>query len=112
MTRTSFRTPDTSRDAATSLITECAVVNSPAPRKWSSWATAAAAGRTLLHHIGLAHQGRSEKLHGIDDSRIPVVCVNAPPEPGSPADWSATLAVFIGWNLYRSDTEQRPVQRM
>ncbi|MBY8864487.1 ATP-binding protein [Streptomyces sennicomposti] len=68
--------------------------------------------RTLLHHIGLAHQGRREKLHGIDDSRIPVVCVNAPPEPGTPADWSAALAVFIGWDLYRPDTEQRPVQRM
>lgn len=68
--------------------------------------------RTLLHHIGLAHQGRREKLHGIDDDRIPVVCVNAPPEQGSSADWSAALAVFIGWDLYRSDTEQRPVQRM
>ncbi|MER6145194.1 hypothetical protein ABT174_35110 [Streptomyces sparsogenes] len=68
--------------------------------------------RTLLHHIGLAHQGRREKLHGIDDDRIPVICVNAPPEQGSPADWSAALAVFIGWDLYRPDTEQRPVQRM
>ncbi|MFD7461103.1 MULTISPECIES: hypothetical protein [unclassified Streptomyces] len=68
--------------------------------------------RTLLHHIGLAHQGRREKLHGIDDDRIPVVCVNAPPEQGTPADWSAALAVFIGWDLYRPDTEQRPVQRM
>ncbi len=68
--------------------------------------------RTLLHHIGLAHQGRREKLHGIDDDRIPVVCVNAPPEQGSSADWSAALAMFIGWDLYRSDTEQRPVQRM
>ncbi|MFE2326908.1 hypothetical protein ACFXD5_23795 [Streptomyces sp. NPDC059385] len=68
--------------------------------------------RTLLHHIGMAHQGRREKLHGIDDSLIPVVCVNAPPEQGSPADWSAALALFIGWDLYRPDTEQRPVQRM
>lgn len=68
--------------------------------------------RTLLHHIGLGHQGRREKLHGIDDSRIPVVCVNAPPEPGTPADWSAALAVFLGWDLYRPDTQQRPVQRM
>ncbi|MFD8922314.1 hypothetical protein ACFV0Y_31490 [Streptomyces sp. NPDC059569] len=68
--------------------------------------------RTLLHHIGMAHQGRREKLHGIDDSRIPVVCVNAPQEQGSPADWAAALAVFVGWDLYRSDTEQRPVQRM
>ncbi|WP_162952188.1 ATP-binding protein [Streptomyces griseorubiginosus] len=68
--------------------------------------------RTLLHHIGLGHQGRREKLYGIDDSRIPVVCINAPPEPGTPADWSAALAAFLGWDLYRPDTQQRPVQRM
>ncbi|MGA5474073.1 hypothetical protein ACPCUK_35535 [Streptomyces arboris] len=68
--------------------------------------------RTLLHHIGMGHQGRREKLHGIDDARIPVVCINAPPTPGTPADWSAALATFIGWDLYRSDTDSRPVQRM
>ncbi|MEN8651687.1 hypothetical protein ABCR94_13930 [Streptomyces sp. 21So2-11] len=68
--------------------------------------------RTLLHHIGLGHQGRREKLHGINDDLIPVVCLNTPPEPGTPADWSAALAVFLGWDLYRPDIEQRPVQRM
>ncbi|MFC8717073.1 hypothetical protein [Kitasatospora sp. NPDC057198] len=68
--------------------------------------------RTLLHQIGLAHQGRLEKRQGVDDSRIPVVCINTPPDPGSAADWSAALAVFLGWDLYRPDTDQRPVQRM
>ncbi|MDI3390656.1 hypothetical protein QIS99_31340 [Streptomyces sp. B-S-A8] len=68
--------------------------------------------RTLLHHIGMGHQGRREKLHGIDDDRIPVVCINAPPTPGTPADWSAALATFLGWDLYRTDTDNRPVQRM
>lgn len=51
--------------------------------------------RTLLHHIGMGHQGRREKLHGIDDTRIPVICITAPPTPGSPADWSAALATFL-----------------
>ncbi|MFJ5893343.1 hypothetical protein [Streptomyces californicus] len=68
--------------------------------------------RTLLHHIGMGHQGRREKLHGIDDTHIPVVCINAPPTPGTPADWSAALATFLGWDLYRPDTDNRPVQRM
>lgn len=52
--------------------------------------------RPLLHHIGLAHQGRREKLHGIDDSLIPVVCVNAPPEqahpPTGPRPWPCSSA--------------------
>lgn len=68
--------------------------------------------RTLLHHIGMGHQGRREKLHGIDDTRIPVVCINAPPTPGTPADWSAALATFLGWDLYRTGPDNRPVQRM
>ncbi|ASY36474.1 hypothetical protein [Streptomyces sp. CLI2509] len=57
--------------------------------------------RTLLHHIGMGHQGRREKLRGIDDTRIPVVCINTPPTPGTPADWSAALSTFLGWDLYR-----------
>ncbi|WP_055566882.1 hypothetical protein [Streptomyces atriruber] len=68
--------------------------------------------RTLLHHIGLGFQGRMEKLYGIDDRVIPVVCLNTPPTPGSPADWSAAMAAFLGWDLYRSDVEGRLVLRM
>jgi hypothetical protein len=68
--------------------------------------------RTLLHHIGLGYQGRLEQLHGIDDSIIPVLCLNTPPDPGAPADWSAAMATFLGWDLYRTDAEGRPVLRM
>lgn len=68
--------------------------------------------RTLLHHIGIRHQQRREARHGIDDDRIPVVCINVPPLPDTPADWSAALASFLGWDLYRPDTDNRPVQRM
>ncbi|MEU0354356.1 hypothetical protein [Streptomyces cyaneofuscatus] len=68
--------------------------------------------RTLLHHIGIQHQQQREARHGIDDDRIPVVCINVPPLPDTPADWSAALASFLGWDLYRPDTDNRPVQRM
>ncbi|MFF3159184.1 hypothetical protein [Streptomyces sp. NPDC057910] len=68
--------------------------------------------RTLLHHIGLGFQGRLEKLYGVDDAVIPVVCLNTPPAPGTPADWSAVMATFLGWDLYRFDAEGRPLVRM
>jgi hypothetical protein len=68
--------------------------------------------RFLAHHIGLAYQGRQEELHGINDSRTPVVCINTPLSPNNYAEWSATLATFIGWDVYRMGTDHQPQQRM
>ncbi|MEU6971968.1 hypothetical protein AB0A71_30390 [Kitasatospora aureofaciens] len=68
--------------------------------------------RFLAHHIGLAHQGRVEKLHGIDEHRIPVVCINTPLSPNSYAEWSAALATFLGWDVYRPGTDHQPQLRM
>lgn len=67
---------------------------------------------TLTHLIGHGHQGRIEQLHGIDPHRIPVVCVNAPPTRDDAVNWSAQLAVFLGWDLYRGDVDGRSVLRM
>jgi hypothetical protein len=70
-------------------------------------------GKTALTHlIGRAHQGRIEQLHGTDANRIPVVCVNAPPSRDDAVNWSAQLAVFLGWDLYRRDVDGRSVLRM
>ncbi|MFD8706425.1 hypothetical protein ACFV1W_28110 [Kitasatospora sp. NPDC059648] len=49
-----------------------------------------------------------EKLHGIDEHRIPVACINAPLAPGSYAEWSAALATFLGWDVYRPGTDHQP----
>jgi hypothetical protein len=68
--------------------------------------------RFLAHHIGLAYQGRQEELHGINEHRTPVVCINTPLAPNSYPDWSAALATFIGWDVYRSGTDHQPQQRM
>ncbi|MFE3206342.1 hypothetical protein [Embleya sp. NPDC059237] len=66
----------------------------------------------MTHLIGRAHQGRIEQLHGTDPNRIPVVCVNAPPSRDDAVNWSAQLAVFLGWDLYRRDVDGRSVLRM
>ncbi|WP_439673363.1 TniB family NTP-binding protein [Embleya sp. MST-111070] len=66
---------------------------------------------TLLHVVGRAHQGRVEKWHGIDANRIPVVCINTPPTRDDLVNWSAQIAVFLGWDLYRRDPDGKTVQR-
>ncbi|RGD56407.1 ATP/GTP-binding protein [Kitasatospora xanthocidica] len=69
-------------------------------------------GKTALTHlIGRAHQGRMEQLCGIDPNRIPVICVNAPPSRDDAVNWSAQIAVFLGWDLYRRDIDGKAVLR-
>ncbi|BFV54928.1 hypothetical protein KCMC57_up63560 [Kitasatospora sp. CMC57] len=70
-------------------------------------------GKTALAHlIGRGHQGRIEQLYGIDPNRIPVICVNAPPSRDDAVNWSAQIAVFLGWDLYRRDVDGKALLRM
>ncbi|MQS16024.1 hypothetical protein F7Q99_28205 [Streptomyces kaniharaensis] len=41
-----------------------------------------------------------------------MVCINTPLSPGSYAEWSAALATFLGWDVYRPGTDHQPQPRM